>query len=80
MAAFQYLNKAWDAREGHFIRKCSDRTRDNGFQLRAHLDYVLGKNSLLCVWLHWNRLLREAADAPTSSVEGQAGQGLSNLV
>lgn len=39
IAAFWYLNGAYkDAREWHFIRKCSDRTRGNGFKPRVYVD------------------------------------------
>ena len=35
IADFQYLKGAYrKAREGHFVRKCSDRIRGNGFKLK----------------------------------------------
>ena len=68
IAAFQYLKEAYrkDA-EGFFIRKCSNRVRGNGFKLKEvtfRLD-IRKKFFTMRVMRHWNRLPREAVDAPS---------------
>jgi len=69
IAAFQYLKRAYRKdEEGHFIRECSDRTRGNSFKLREgrfRLD-IRKKFFAMRVARHWNRLPREAVDAPIS--------------
>ncbi|GAB0178330.1 mitochondrial enolase superfamily member 1 [Grus japonensis] len=84
VAAFQYLKGAYrKAGEGLFIRECSDRTRGNGFKLkegRFRLD-VRKKFFTIRVVRYWNRLPREAVDAP--SLEGfktRLDEALGNLV
>ncbi|KFV54674.1 hypothetical protein N328_11546, partial [Gavia stellata] len=71
IAAFQYLKEAYKkAGEGLFTRACSDRTRGNGFKLkegRFRLN-IRKKFFTMRVVRHWNRLPREAADAPTLEV------------
>ena len=70
-AAFQYLNGACKKDgEGLFTRACSDRTRGNGLKLkegRFQLD-VRKKLFTVRVVRPWNRLPREAVDAPTLEV------------
>ncbi|PKU44201.1 hypothetical protein llap_5497 [Limosa lapponica baueri] len=82
IAAFQYLKGAYRrAGEGLFVRKCSDRTRDNGFKLeegKFRLD-TRKKFFTVRVVRHWNRLLREAVDAPSLGLF-KARLDLSNLV
>ena len=84
IAAFQYLKGAYKkAREGLFTRACSDRTRGNGFKLkegRFRLD-VRKKFFTVRVVRHWNRLPREAVDAPSLEVfKARLDGALSNLV
>ena len=66
-----------------FIRECSDRMRDNGFKLkegRFRLD-IRKKFFTVRVVRHWNRLPREAVDAPTPEVfRARLDGALSNLV
>ena len=52
IAAYQYLKGTYrKAREGLFMRVCSNRTRGSGFTLEeVDLDYILGRNSLLSGW------------------------------
>jgi len=78
-AAFQYLKRGYKkAGEGLIARACSDRTRGNGFKLkegRFRLD-IKKKFFTMSVVRHWNRLPREAVDAPfPGSVQGQVGWG-----
>jgi len=66
--AFQYLKGAYK-KDGDklFSRACSDRTRGNDFKLkegRFRLD-IRKKFFPMRVVKHWNRLPREAVDAPS---------------
>ncbi|GAB0205860.1 hypothetical protein GRJ2_003051600 [Grus japonensis] len=84
IAAFQYLKGVYrKAREGLFIRECSDRTRGNGFKLkegRFRLD-VRKKFFTVRVVRHWHRLPREVVDAPSLEVfKVRLDGALSNLV
>ncbi|KAK4828805.1 hypothetical protein QYF61_000862 [Mycteria americana] len=78
IAAFQYLKRAYKkAGEGLFTRACSDRTRGNGFKLkegRFRFD-IRKKFFAVSVVRHRNRLPREVVNAPSPSVQGQAGWG-----
>ena len=83
-SAFQYLQGAYKkSGEGLFTRACSDRTRGNGFKLkdgRFRLD-VRKKFFTVKVVRHWNRLPREAVDAPSLAVfKAKLDGALSNLV
>ena len=84
IAAFQYLKGAYrKAGEELFTRACSDKTRGNGFKLREgrfRLD-LREKFLTLRVVRHWNRLPKEAEDAPSLEVFTVRLDGaLSNLV
>ncbi|GAB0179237.1 hypothetical protein GRJ2_000389000 [Grus japonensis] len=84
IAAFQYLKGAYrKAGEGLFIRGCSDRTRGNGLKLkegRFRLD-VGKKFFTVRVVRHWNRLPREAVDAPSLEVfNARMHRALTNVV
>ncbi|GAB0181713.1 hypothetical protein GRJ2_000636600 [Grus japonensis] len=83
-AAFQYLKEAYrKAGEGLFIREHSDRTRGNGFKLKEgqfRLD-VRKKFFPVRVVRHWNRLRREAVDAPSLEVfKTRLDEALSKMV
>jgi len=71
------------AGEGLFTRACSDRTRGNSFKLkegRCRSD-TRKKFCTMRVVKHWNRLSREAVDAPSLEVfKARLGGALSNLV
>ncbi|KAK4810810.1 LOW QUALITY PROTEIN: hypothetical protein QYF61_008793 [Mycteria americana] len=84
IAAFQYLKGAYK-KDGDrlFSRACSDRTRGNGFKLkegRFRLD--IRKNFFtMRVVRHWNRLPREAVDAPSlETFKVRLDGALSNLI
>jgi len=84
IAAFQYLRGAYRKDgEGLFSRVCSDRTRGNGCKLkegRFRLD-IRKKFFTMRVVKHWNRLPREAVDAPSMEVfKARVDGALSNLV
>ena len=61
-----------------FTRTCNDRTKSNSFKLKEgsfRLD-TRKKFFMMRVVRHWNRLPREAVDAPIpGSVQGQVGWG-----
>ncbi|GAB0175858.1 hypothetical protein GRJ2_000051000 [Grus japonensis] len=84
IGAFQYLKEAYKkAGEGLFTRASSDRTRGNGLKLkegRFRLD-IRKKFFPLRVVRHWNRLPREAVDAPSLEVfKVRLDGALGNLV
>ncbi|GAB0188594.1 mitochondrial enolase superfamily member 1 [Grus japonensis] len=84
IAAYQFLKGAYrKAGEGLFIRECSDRTRGDGFKLkegRFRLD-VRKKFFTVRVVRHWNRLPREAVDAPSLEVfKARLDGALGNVV
>ncbi|KFV10887.1 hypothetical protein N340_12852, partial [Tauraco erythrolophus] len=84
IAAFQYLKGAYTkAEERLFTRVCSDRTRGNGFKLkqgRFRLD-IRKKFFIQRVVRQWNRLPREAVDAPSLEVfKARLDEALGNLV
>ena len=68
IVAFQYLKRAYKQEEEWlFTRVDSDRTRGNGLQLRQgrfRLD-IRRKFFTQRVVTHWNRLPKEAVDAPS---------------
>jgi len=69
--------------KGCFTRVCSDRTRGDGCKLkegRFRLD-IMKKFFTMKVVKHWNRLPREAVDAPSLEVfKARLDRALSNLV
>jgi len=69
--------------EGLFTRACSDRTRGNDFKLkkgRFKFD-IRKKYFTMRVVRHWNRLHREAVDAPSlEEFKDRLDGDLSNLV
>ncbi len=82
--AFQYLKGAYrKAGEGFFVRACGNRTRRNGFKMeegRFRLD-IKKKSFTVRVVRHWNRLPREAVDAPTlKAFKTRLDGALSNLI
>ncbi|PKU41894.1 hypothetical protein llap_7802 [Limosa lapponica baueri] len=84
IAAFQYLKGAYRRDgEGLFVRECSDRTRGNSFKLeerRFRLD-LRKKFFAVRVVRHWNRLPRQAVDAPSLEVfKTRLDGALSNLL
>ncbi|GAB0204421.1 hypothetical protein GRJ2_002907700 [Grus japonensis] len=84
IAAFQYLKGPTGKMERDcFIRECSDRTRGNVFKLkegRFRLD-VRKKFFTVRVVRHWNRLPREAVDAPSLEVfKTGLDEALGNMV
>ncbi|KAK4825565.1 hypothetical protein QYF61_000153 [Mycteria americana] len=84
IAAFQCSKGAYKkAGEGLFTRACSDRARGNGFKLkegRFRLD-IRKKFFPVRMVRHWNRLPREAVDAPSLEVfKARLDGALSNLV
>ena len=83
-AAFRYLRGTYEkAGERLFTRACSDRTSGKGFKLkegRYRLD-IRKKFLTVRVVSHWNKLSREAVDAPSLEVfEASLDRALSNLV
>jgi len=84
IAAFQYLKGAYKkAGEGLFTRACSDRTGCNVLKLekgRFRLD-IRKKFFTMGVVRQWNRLPREAVDAPCLEVfTARLGWALRNLI
>ncbi|PKU46062.1 hypothetical protein llap_3631 [Limosa lapponica baueri] len=84
IAAYQYLKGTYRITgERLFFRKCSDRTRGNGFKLeerRFRLD-TRKKFFTARVVRHWNRLPREAVDVPSLEVfKARLDGALSNLL
>ncbi|GAB0179842.1 hypothetical protein GRJ2_000449500 [Grus japonensis] len=84
IAAFQYLKGAYKkSGEGLFTRASSDRMRGNGFKLkegRFRLD-IRKKFFTVRVVRHWNRLPREAVDAPSLEVfKARLDGALGNVV
>jgi len=83
-AAFQYLKAAYRKDgEGLFTRVYSGRTKGNGCKLkegRFRLD-IRKKFFTMRVVRYWNRLPREAVDAPSLEVfKARLDGALSNLV
>ena len=84
IAAFQYLKGAYK-KDGDnlFSRDKSDRTRGNSFKLkqgRFRLD-ISKKFFTMRVVKHWNRLPREAVEAPSlETFKTRSGRALSNLI
>ncbi|GAB0178845.1 triadin [Grus japonensis] len=84
IAAYQYLKGAYRKDgEGLFMRECSDRTRGNGLKLKKGRFILDVRNKFFTVRVvrHWNRLPREAVDAPSLEVfKARLDGALSNVV
>ncbi|GAB0188082.1 hypothetical protein GRJ2_001273500 [Grus japonensis] len=84
IAAYQFLKGAYRKDgEGLFIREWSDRTRGNGFKLKEgrFRSDVRKKFFTVRVVRYWNRLPREAVDAPSLEVfKARLDGALGNLV
>jgi len=84
LAAFQYLKGTYRKDgENLFSRPCCDRRRSNSFKLREgrlRLD-IRRKFYTTRVVEHWNRLPREAVEAPSlETFKASLDWALSNLV
>ncbi|KFQ03747.1 hypothetical protein N330_01891, partial [Leptosomus discolor] len=84
LAAFQHLKGAYrKAEEGLFTKACSGRMRGNGWKWGEgvfRLD-IRKKFFILRVGRHWNRLPKEAVDAPSLAVfKARLDGALRNLV
>ncbi|GAB0204732.1 hypothetical protein GRJ2_002938800 [Grus japonensis] len=81
IADLQYLKGAYKKDgEGLFTRACSDRTRGNGLKLKEGT-FRLHVRKKRRVVRHWNRLPREAVDAPSLEVfKARLDGALGNLV
>ncbi|KAK4829785.1 hypothetical protein QYF61_006584 [Mycteria americana] len=84
IAAFQYLKGAYRKdRDRLFSKACCDGTRSNGFKLREgrfRLD-LRKKFFTVRVVRHWNRLPREAVEAPSlETFKVRLDGALSNLI
>jgi len=84
IAAFQYLKETCRKDgENIFSRTCCDRTRSNGFKLREGRFRLEKRKKFFTVWVvkHWNRLPREAVEAPSlETFKVRLDGALSNLV
>ncbi|GAB0205205.1 hypothetical protein GRJ2_002986100 [Grus japonensis] len=84
IAAYQYVNGAYRKDgEGLFIRECSDRTRGSGFKLKEGQFRLDVRKTFFTVRVvrHWNRLPREAVDAPSLEVfKTRLDEALGNVV
>ncbi|PKU44030.1 hypothetical protein llap_5678 [Limosa lapponica baueri] len=82
-AAFHYLKGAYRRDgEGLFIRECSNRMRGNVFKLKEGRFRLGIRKKFFTVWVLrcWNKLPREAVDAPSLEVFKTRLDGtLSNL-
>ena len=82
--AFQYIRGAHQKyKERLFNKACSDRTRDNGFKLKESRFRLDTRKTFfrMRVARHWNRLPREAVDAPSLEVfKVQLDGALSNPI
>ncbi|GAB0191423.1 hypothetical protein GRJ2_001607600 [Grus japonensis] len=94
IAAFQYLkliNYLYNeviitykkAGVGLFTRVCSDRTKGNGLKLKEDRFRSDFRKKFFTMWVvrHWNRLPREAVDAPSlQAFKARLDGALGNLV
>ena len=83
IVAFQYLKGAHrKAGEGHFIRACSDRMKENGCKLEEGRFRLAIRKKFFIVRAvrHWNRFPREAVDAPSlEALQARLDGTVSNL-
>jgi len=71
IAVFQYLKGAYKkSGDRCFARACRDRARGNGFKLKKGRFILDTRNKFFTMKVvrHWNRLPREAVDAPSLEV------------
>jgi len=83
-AEFQYLKGTCKKDgEGHFVRECSDWVRGNSFKLKEGRIKLAIRKKYITVGMmrHWDRLPREAVDAPSLEVfKARLDGALSSLV
>ncbi|KFP52685.1 hypothetical protein N323_09059, partial [Cathartes aura] len=84
IVAFQYIKRAYkEDGERLFTKACSDRTRGNVFKLKeggVRVD-IRKKFFMMSMVGHWNRLPREAVDAPSlDEFKVRLYGALSNLI
>ncbi|KAJ7414807.1 hypothetical protein WISP_81546 [Willisornis vidua] len=84
ITTFQNLKGTYrEGREGLFIGNCSDRTRNNGYNLKEGkfgLD-MRKKFFTMRVVRYWNRFSKEVVDAPALTVfKARLDKALNNLV
>ncbi|KFW06644.1 hypothetical protein N326_08555, partial [Eurypyga helias] len=84
IAAFNCLEGAYEKAGGRLVtRTCSEKTGGNGFKLKeGRLRFSMRKKFFMeRVVRHWNRLPREAVDAPSLEVfKARLDEALGNLV
>jgi len=84
IAAFQYLKGPYRKDgENIFSRACCYRTRSNGFKLREGRFRLDTRKKFVTIRLvkHWNRLSREAVEAPSlETFKARLDGALSNLI
>jgi len=85
MAGSRETRKGAHKKDGdrHFYRACNDRTRGNGFKLKAgRFRLVIRKKFFtMRVVKHWHRLPREVVGAPSlETFKARLDRALSNLI
>jgi len=68
IAALQYLKGAYrNDGDNHFSKACCDRTKSNGFKLKRGRFRLHMRKKFFTVRVvrHWNRLPKEAVEAPS---------------
>jgi len=83
IAAFQYLKGTYRKDGQNIFSRACDRTRSNGFKLReGRFRLAIRKKFFtMRVVKHWNRLPREAVEAPSlETFKARLDGALSNLI